>query len=98
MSFSGYEVLTEIQNILGEDENKPRQEGMLVDASNRFFTLIPTVHPVVISDSEILKSKVLISNLSFYLNIKVICEVCFEFLASCLKGEIFRCIKSPKFY
>lgn len=75
VSFSGYEVLTEIQNILGEDENKPRQEGMLVDASNRFFTLIPTVHPVVISDSETLKSKVLIFDLSFYLNIRVICKV-----------------------
>ena len=43
---------------MGEGEPDPRKEGLLVDASNRFFTLIPTVHPTVISDLQILKSKV----------------------------------------
>lgn len=60
---AGYAVLTEIQNILGAADQGPRQQGLLVDASNRFFTLIPTVHPLVISDEQTLKSKVC----SFYL-------------------------------
>jgi hypothetical protein len=55
---AGYEVLTEIQNILKDANNGPREQGLLVDASNRFFTLIPTVHPLIISDEQTLKSKV----------------------------------------
>ncbi|XP_024382940.1 poly [ADP-ribose] polymerase 1 isoform X2 [Physcomitrium patens] len=54
----GYEVLTEIQNILKEAVHGPREQGLLVDASNRFFTLIPTVHPMIISDEQTLKSKI----------------------------------------
>jgi hypothetical protein len=54
----GYQVLTEIQNIMAKDELSAVKDGLLVDASNRFFTLIPTVHPSVISDHTILKSKI----------------------------------------
>ena len=62
-AIAGYEVLTEIQNILKDAGNGPRQQGLLVDASNRFFTLIPTVHPMVISNEQTLKSKVIGSHL-----------------------------------
>ncbi len=53
--------MTEIQNIMAKDELSAVKDGLLVDASNRFFTLIPTVHPSVISDHTILKSKVVFS-------------------------------------
>lgn len=71
--FSGYEVLTELQNIMGEGEPDPCKEGLLVDASNRFFTLIPTVHPTVISDLQTLKSKVLPSNLQNKIGVAAFC-------------------------
>ncbi len=61
---AGYQVLTEIQNIMAKDELSAVKDGLLVDASNRFFTLIPTVHPSVISDHTILKSKVVFSSAS----------------------------------
>ncbi|CAM6084251.1 unnamed protein product [Calypogeia fissa] len=52
----GFQVLTEIQNLL--DGKSSQKDGLLVDASNRFFTLIPSVHPNVIRDKELLKAKI----------------------------------------
>ncbi|KAJ7561684.1 hypothetical protein O6H91_03G037600 [Diphasiastrum complanatum] len=55
----GFQVLTELQNIMNLTEpSTGRKEGLLVDASNRFFTLIPTVHPHVIRDMDDLKAKI----------------------------------------
>ena len=58
MITSAFQVLTEIQNILTDQSN--RKNNLLVDASNRFFTLVPHVHPRIILDQDALKSKVFI--------------------------------------
>lgn len=55
----GFEALTEIQNLLNNDTHDPSiKESLIVDASNRFFTLIPSIHPHVIRDEDDFKSKV----------------------------------------
>lgn len=55
----GFEVLTELQNLLkGTTVNPAIRESMIVDASNRFFTVIPSVHPHVIKDEDDFKLKV----------------------------------------
>uniref|UniRef100_A0A822XL21 Poly [ADP-ribose] polymerase n=1 Tax=Nelumbo nucifera TaxID=4432 RepID=A0A822XL21_NELNU len=55
----GFEALTEIQNLLNGSNHEPSvRESLIVDASNRFFTLIPSIHPHVIRDEEDFKSKV----------------------------------------
>ncbi|XAR61125.1 NAD(+) ADP-ribosyltransferase [Bertholletia excelsa] len=55
----GFEALTEIQNLLNSTEHNPsHKESLIVDASNRFFTLIPSIHPRVIRDEDDFKSKV----------------------------------------
>lgn len=56
----GFEVLTEIQNVLNNtSKNDPAvRESLIVDASNRFFTLIPSIHPHVIRDEDDFKAKV----------------------------------------
>ncbi|KNA14275.1 hypothetical protein SOVF_108920 isoform A [Spinacia oleracea] len=55
----GFEALTQIQNLL---ENTVLQssvkESLIVDASNRFFTVIPSIHPRVIRDEDDFKLKV----------------------------------------
>ncbi|KAI5067337.1 hypothetical protein GOP47_0017865 [Adiantum capillus-veneris] len=52
-----FQVLTEVQNVLGNDDLDKR-DRLLIDASNRFFTLVPHVHPRIISDEDCLKSKI----------------------------------------
>eukprot|EP01018_Ginkgo_biloba_P034176 Gb_33067 [translate_table: standard] len=55
----GFEVLTEVQNLINLSEPvMGLRESLIVDASNRFFTLIPTVHPHIIRDEADLKSKI----------------------------------------
>ncbi|XP_071738186.1 poly [ADP-ribose] polymerase 1 isoform X2 [Rutidosis leptorrhynchoides] len=55
----GFEVLTELQNLLNKTTDNPAiKESMIVDASNRFFTVIPSVHPHVIKDEDDFKLKV----------------------------------------
>ncbi|KAI3806057.1 hypothetical protein L1987_21948 [Smallanthus sonchifolius] len=55
----GFEVLTELQDLLNKStDNSAVKESMIVDASNRFFTVIPSVHPHVIKDEDDFKSKV----------------------------------------
>ncbi|KAL0920496.1 hypothetical protein M5K25_009636 [Dendrobium thyrsiflorum] len=56
----GFEALTEIQNLLNNSNgHEPTvRESLLVDASNRFFTLIPSIHPHVIRGEDDLKAKV----------------------------------------
>ncbi|XP_010414140.1 PREDICTED: poly [ADP-ribose] polymerase 1 [Camelina sativa] len=55
----GFEVLTEIQKLLTESYPQPSiKESLLVDASNRFFTMIPSIHPHIIRDEDDFKSKV----------------------------------------
>ncbi|KAJ0230147.1 hypothetical protein HA466_0309740 [Hirschfeldia incana] len=55
----GFEALTEIQKLLTESDAQPStKENLLVDASNRFFTMIPSVHPHIIRDEDDFKSKV----------------------------------------
>ncbi|KAL4191408.1 hypothetical protein AMTRI_Chr07g80390 [Amborella trichopoda] len=55
----GFEALTEIQNLLSNIVYEPSvKESLIVDASNRFFTVIPSIHPHVIRDENDFKSKV----------------------------------------
>lgn len=55
----GFEALTEIQNLLSSNAHNPAvRDTLIVDASNRFFTVIPSVHPHVIRDEDDFKSKV----------------------------------------
>ncbi|PQQ17792.1 poly [Prunus yedoensis var. nudiflora] len=55
----GFEALTEIQNLLNNNGHAPSmKESLIVDASNRFFTVIPSIHPHVIRDEDDFKSKV----------------------------------------
>ncbi|CAM8931406.1 unnamed protein product [Rhodiola kirilowii] len=55
----GFEALTEIQNLLNNNSHDASmKESLLVNASNRFFTLIPSVHPHVIRDEDDFQSKV----------------------------------------
>ncbi|KAJ4726847.1 Poly [ADP-ribose] polymerase [Melia azedarach] len=56
---NGFEALSEIQNVLNNDALDPAvKESLIVDASNRFFTVIPSIHPHVIRDEDDFKSKV----------------------------------------
>ncbi|KAG1362571.1 Poly [ADP-ribose] polymerase [Cocos nucifera] len=56
----GFEALTEIQNLLNNNaaHDPVIKESLIVDASNRFFTLIPSIHPHVIRDEDDFKAKV----------------------------------------
>ncbi|XP_059433142.1 poly [ADP-ribose] polymerase 1 [Corylus avellana] len=55
----GFEALTEIQNLLNSNSHDPSvKESLIIDASNRFFTMIPSVHPHIIRDEDDFKSKV----------------------------------------
>ncbi|GJN12065.1 hypothetical protein PR202_ga30309 [Eleusine coracana subsp. coracana] len=55
----GFEALTEIQNLLKDtgDQELAVRESYIVAASNRFFTLIPSIHPHIIQDEEDLMMK-----------------------------------------
>ncbi|KAK4407202.1 Poly [ADP-ribose] polymerase 1 [Sesamum angolense] len=54
----GFEALTQIQDLLNGAAYAPNvKESLLVDASNRFFTLIPSIHPHVIKDEDEFKAK-----------------------------------------
>ena len=65
--FPGFEALTEIQNLLKISNPDPSvKESLLINASNRFFTMIPSIHPHIIRDEDDFKSKVvLFFNLGF---------------------------------
>ncbi|KAG5567452.1 hypothetical protein RHGRI_002863 [Rhododendron griersonianum] len=55
----GFEALTEIQNLVNSDlHDLSHKESLIIDASNRFFTVIPSIHPHVIRDEDDFKSKV----------------------------------------
>ncbi|XP_035550505.1 poly [ADP-ribose] polymerase 1 isoform X2 [Juglans regia] len=55
----GFEALTEIQNLLNNNAHDPSvKESLIIDASNRFFTMIPSIHPHIIRDEDDFKSKV----------------------------------------
>ncbi|KAG6785819.1 hypothetical protein NC652_005430 [Populus alba x Populus x berolinensis] len=55
----GFEALTEIQNLLSSNAHDPSiKESLIIDASNRFFTVIPSFHPHAIRDEDDFKSKV----------------------------------------
>ncbi|KAJ0967276.1 hypothetical protein J5N97_024193 [Dioscorea zingiberensis] len=56
----GFEALTEIQNLINNSNGHDQvvKETLIVDASNRFFTLIPSIHPHVIRDEDDFKAKV----------------------------------------
>uniref|UniRef100_A0A9I9DUL3 Poly [ADP-ribose] polymerase n=1 Tax=Cucumis melo TaxID=3656 RepID=A0A9I9DUL3_CUCME len=54
----GFEALTEIQNLLNSSMHDPSvKESLIIDASNRFFTVIPSIHPHIIRDEDDFKSK-----------------------------------------
>ncbi|KAF6175035.1 hypothetical protein GIB67_039583 [Kingdonia uniflora] len=55
---NGFEALTEIQNLLNSNSDASIKESLLISASNRFFTVIPSIHPHVIRDEEDFKLKV----------------------------------------
>lgn len=58
-SFPGFEALTDIQNLLTVNNHDPSiRDSLLIDASNRFFTMIPSIHPHIIRDDDDFKSKV----------------------------------------
>ncbi|KAL2507805.1 Poly [ADP-ribose] polymerase 1 [Forsythia ovata] len=55
----GFEALTQIQNVINSTAYTPSvKESLLVDASNRFFTVIPSIVPHVIKDEDDFKLKV----------------------------------------
>lgn len=55
----GFEALTEIQNLVNSNlHDLSHKESLIIDASNRFFTVIPSIHPHVIRDEDDFKSKV----------------------------------------
>ncbi|KAG8099933.1 hypothetical protein GUJ93_ZPchr0013g36640 [Zizania palustris] len=56
----GFEALTEIQNLLGNSDSQELalRDSLIVAASNRFFTLIPSIHPHIIQDEDDLMVKV----------------------------------------
>ncbi|XP_012569391.1 poly [ADP-ribose] polymerase 1 [Cicer arietinum] len=55
----GFEALTDIQNLFKISNPDPSaRESLLIDASNRFFTMIPSIHPHIIRDEDDFKSKV----------------------------------------
>uniref|UniRef100_A0A3S6KHI0 Poly [ADP-ribose] polymerase n=1 Tax=Juniperus drupacea TaxID=103973 RepID=A0A3S6KHI0_9CONI len=54
----GFEVLTELQNLINRRDSDVSKENLIIDASNCFFTIIPSVHPHVIRDEDELKSKI----------------------------------------
>lgn len=56
----GFEALTEIQNLLNNNNGlEPTiRESLIVDASNRFFTLIPSIHPHIIKSEDDFNAKV----------------------------------------
>lgn len=57
--FPGFEALTQIQNLLKNNDYDPTvKESLIVDASNKFFTVIPSIHPHVIKDEDDFKLKV----------------------------------------
>lgn len=57
--YSGFEALTQIQNLLKSTDYAPAiKESLIVDASNKFFTVIPSIHPHVIKDEDDFESKV----------------------------------------
>ena len=59
LNLLGFEALTQIQNLLENTVLQPSvKESLIVDASNRFFTVIPSIHPHVIRDEDDFKSKV----------------------------------------
>ena len=57
---AGFEALTEIQNLLKDnaDQTLAVRENLILAASNRFFTLIPSIHPHIIRDEHDLMIKV----------------------------------------
>ncbi|KAF3618393.1 Poly [ADP-ribose] polymerase 1 [Capsicum annuum] len=62
----GFEALTEIQSLLsGTNLDPTAKETLLVDASNRFFTVIPSIHPHVIKDEDDFKLKLSESKLPY---------------------------------
>lgn len=55
----GFEALTDIQNLFKSSNADPSvRDSLLIDASNRFFTVIPSIHPHIIRDEDDFKSKV----------------------------------------
>ncbi|XP_062190383.1 poly [ADP-ribose] polymerase 1 [Phragmites australis] len=56
----GFEALTEIQNLLKNtgDQELAVRESLIIASSNRFFTLIPSIHPHIIRDEDDLMMKV----------------------------------------
>ncbi|XP_040381837.1 poly [ADP-ribose] polymerase 1-like [Oryza brachyantha] len=60
----GFEALTDIQNLLSNTDNRELalRESLIVAASNRFFTLIPSIHPHIIGDEDDLMVKVKMQN------------------------------------
>lgn len=59
MLFLGFEALTELQNLLTKDDiDSSIKDSLIIDVSNRFFTVIPSIHPHVIKDEDDFKSKV----------------------------------------
>lgn len=57
--YPGFEALTQIQNLLKSTDYAPAiKESLIIDASNKFFTVIPSIHPHVIKDEDDFESKV----------------------------------------
>ncbi|WOL07422.1 hypothetical protein Cni_G16163 [Canna indica] len=55
----GFEALTEIQNLLCNTKHDfDIKERLIIDASNRLFTLIPSIHPRAIQHEDDVKAKV----------------------------------------
>ncbi|KAG1354900.1 putative Poly [ADP-ribose] polymerase [Cocos nucifera] len=77
----GFEALTEIQNLLKNNAKHDPfvKESLIVDASNRFFTVIPSIHPHVIRDEDDFKAKAS----TYVLPYALIFFFCFHSFNSC---------------
>jgi hypothetical protein len=76
---AGFEALTEIQNLLKNtaDQALAVRESLIVAASNRFFTLIPSIHPHIIRDEDELMIKVCACYLLLFLYFERSILLCF---------------------
>ncbi|KAF7995152.1 hypothetical protein HCN44_004624 [Aphidius gifuensis] len=74
-----YSVLTELQNLIIKNKASPGSERMnLIDASNRFYTLVP--HSFGIADPPILDNEVIIKSKSEMLDSLIEMEIAYNLL------------------
>lgn len=75
---TGFEALIVIENLLSISAYNPTvRDSLIIDASNRFFTMIPFFYPHVIKDENDFKSKVYMrftQNFKLFIEAKLILD------------------------